>query len=596
MKLNNKRLQYYRNFTGNRVLFLPNLCADADEFGTFIVNGEKFVVGSEDDFRNFLIEFKANSLQIQGDSEESVRTLIHFIDLNKFLKVKYVLFRKFFKMVNVCGASELNIFRIDTNYFTLIELSNCVRLENDNPTIEDYWDAVTERLREGLKLPQIAYSYAYGSYKQFVKRYRDQFKDENGRYSKRNDPMEEIKMKTLNIVYNHYNLINEIKENPSIIWQNPNKMKAYKGSIKYFDRHDCWDYYLLTEEFPISRPKCLIQPSIEKVYEIYDSGTKFEIDAFFKFKGNPEPKFEAFHLPQFTLVKFKEEEDIYYYRLTGTEIDFEYINEFYDMDKFLDARVKKFFYYEKSAKLPKEYLNLLETLIETKHNAPKDSLERINAKEALKIQIGKGIKSIPTRTAILTEGNNIATKLIKLVPDGFKNKIRSAYNNVILYPQVSIRCQAAERLHIMRVIEDLLNENALILNIDTDGIVYKEDPLKVNKLDSYFEALNEEIKEKYDRIEGVGCWDSEGTFTQFMGFNLKQYLLKNQNGEVKSAIAGCAKKIVNADFDEIEKNQKLVVPRGQKVIINDKKNHFVLREEIDFTIDRSVNQFKLGVI
>lgn len=266
------------------------------------------------------------------------------------------------------------------------------------------------------------------------------------------------------------------------------------------------------------------------------------------------------------------------------------------MDKLLDIKIIKLFYYEKSAKLPKEYLNLLETLIETKHNAPKDSLERINAKEALKIQIGKGIKSIPTRTAVLIEDNNIATKFTKLEPDGFRARISHAYKDVVLYPQVSIRCQAAERLHIMRVIEDLLNENALILNIDTDGIIYKEDSFKINKLDSYFEALNEEIKEKYDRIKGVGCWDSEGTFTQFMGFNLKQYLLKNQSNEIKTTIAGCARKIANADFDEIEKDQKLVVEKGQKVKVLNKEKHFILKEEIDFTIDRSVNQFKLGVI
>lgn len=499
-------------------------------------------------------------------------------------------------MNSVSGTSEYHVFKIETNYFSLIELNDCVRIEKEEPSIEDYWNAISERLRQGLKLPQIAFSYAYGSYKMFVKRYREQFKSGNPRkYHKEDDPMEKIKNQTLNINFYHYQLFNQIKESPSIIWQNPNKMKKYSGSIKYFDRHDCWDYYLLTSTFPVSRPKFIPNATPAQLYEFYNSGVQFEVEAVFKFKGNPKPKFEAFNLPQFTLGKHNEKEDIYYYRLTGTEIDLDYITEFYDMEKLLDIKVLRLYYYEKSDYLPKEYLNLLEELIQTKHNAPADSLERLNAKEALKIQIGKGIKTVATRKAVLTEDNNIASKLSKLEPDGFKQRFQKLYKDIILYPQVSIRCQAAERLHIMEVVETLLNENALILNIDTDGIIYKEDAFKVNKLDFYFEALNNQIKEQYDGIEGVGCWDSQGTFIEFMGFNLKQYLLKTDKGEVKSTIAGCGRKIKQADFDEIEAQQKLVVPKGQKVVVSDKENHFILREEIDFTIDRNVNFFNLGL-
>lgn len=233
------------------------------------------------------------------------------------------------------------------------------------------------------------------------------------------------------------------------------------------------------------------------------------------------------------------------------------------------------------ANCPKPIVKQLEGLITNKHLAPADSIEKLRAKEALKIQIGKGIANLPL-FGVEIEDNELKTKAIGLHDADLKNRLYNRYKNIMLSPQISLRCQAYERLHIMKVVRDLMEMECEIYNVDTDGIIYQDFS---GKSQPYFERLNENIKETYELCDFmVGQWDMEHQFKNFMSFGKKEYIGQELDDSICSTLAGCNRKLDVFNFKVAEETGKVVVPGGRTVIDIDIKKGRIVKASEDFVL------------
>lgn len=575
-----KLLQHYSNpaISANRVIFVPYF-GGRTELGEFCINGETVVVENKIEFVRILESFRTalepKNTQTTTHGKQRVfennpiRTIILVKNLNWFFQLKGAFLKQIFTFYDVSGRNVNYVFKLTSSNFILVELQDCIdyEFEDDAAAIDKL---VVKRMAEGVELPHICFSYAYGTYRTFKRKHKEAFQSTR-----------DLVNKCIDMKLHHFYLINEMKKNPSILKISSSQtFKTFSENVYYYDRHDCWDYYLFTLQFPYGKPLEIAHPTFNMVVDYLNQGKHFDIKATILFEGDYEP---AYREPQ---IKFKEYTEFgdSVYELIGTEIDLEILREFYDMDQVLDIQVQRLYVYPESKALPAQYLNCIKSLIIDKHCKEKGTLEQIRAKEALKIQIGKSIRSLNLMDLYIDKNNDIQNEPQSLNDISVKRKLYTSYKNIFLPPQVGLRCQAAERFHILKVERDLTEMGCEIFNIDTDGIIYQD---MFGDSVEYFKKINKEINEKFKiEVEGkdlnVGVWDLNGFYKKFMSLGKKMYVGETYEGEVKSTIAGCCKKLDEFDFEKVELEQKVEIEEGRIEVKIDTVNKRIIRTKEKF--------------
>lgn len=561
-----KGLQYFPQYSKNRVIFVPYF-SGTKALGEFCVNGEKVVA---EDFTQFIEILK----QIKVENK---KTLIHTKNLNYWLALKGKFVSTIFTLEKAIGQNHEKIYMLQTTSFMFIELADVIDFKWEDGA-KEIDDLVLSRMRDGLFLPQIAFSYAYGSYKIFLKQNKEA-----------HEAMKPIVMKHIKVNLNQWKMFEKSKKVPSIIWTTPARFTLFSATdrspIYYMDRHDCWDYYLLTGKFPLCKRTLISNPTFNNVMSLFKAGKQFEAQMRILFEKDYEPD-SIIQVEQIKFLGYTEEENSVY-EFCGNEVDFLYLKTFYDVSKIIDIKVEHLYYYEESGKLPKAYCKAIEGLITNKHLAPAGSIEKLRAKEALKIQIGKGIANLPL-FGVEVEDNELKTKAIGLNDADLKSRLYNRYKNIMLSPQISLRCQAYERLHIVKVVRDLMEMECEIYNVDTDGIIYQDFS---GKSQSYFKKLNENIKETYELCDFmVGQWDMEHQFKNFMSFGKKEYVGQELDGTICSTLAGCNRKLDVFNFKVAEETGEVVVPGGRTVIDIDVKKGRIVKASEDFVLKLFSNE------
>ena len=574
-----RHLKHHSNpvISDNRVIFVPYFGSRA-EFGEFCINGTTVVVKDKCEFIEILGQFTKKLPDIKTKKtckgervfiNNPVKTIILVKNLNWLLQLNGAFLKQIFTFINVQGRNVNYVFKLDSRHFILVELQDCIDYEfEDNAAAID--ELVKRRLAEGVELPHICYSYAYGSYRTFRRTHVKAFQSTR-----------DLVNKCIDMKLYHFYLLNEMKKNPSILKINsPLTFTTLSENIYYYDRHDCWDYYLFTLKFPKGKPLEIAHPTFSNVIELIKEKKHFDIRALILFEGDYEP---AYKEPQ---IRFKEytEKGNSLYELIGTEIDMSILKEFYDMKRILDFKVQLLYVYPESDALPAQYLDCIKSLIIDKHCKEKGTLEQLRAKEALKIQIGKSIRSLNLMKLYIDDDNEIQNEPEGLNDISVKRKLYVSYKNIFLPPQVGLRCQAAERYHILKVERDLTKMGCEIFNIDTDGIIYQD---MFGDSVEYFKKINKEINEKFKiEVDGqdlnVGVWDLNGFYKRFMSLGKKMYVGETYEGEIKSTIAGCCKKLDEFDFEKVEADQKVEIEEGRIEVKIDTVNRKVIRSKVMF--------------
>lgn len=571
IKLNNKYIQGYnpkgnrKGYKNNVIVFKPAMRNRDNYYGIFVINGFKIVVYDFEEFTK-LLQHLSNSIK------SNELALIHVIDLNYWLELKLKSLVEIFEIKDTVGYPK--IFKLITNKFELIELDGVIDYEYGEDVVSIY-NKILGRIEDGVSLPQIAYSYAYGSYRLFRKKEKKAW-----------NSMGKICEKHGRMGLYVYSLYDEMKELPSLIYTTKDTFNLFKANLEqpvvYIDRHDCWDYYLLTEEFPYTSPiKEREDVSFNRLMELYSSKTCFDFEATFYFEELSYD--DRIPIPNC----FKLDLNNNSVKVLGTEITFSLFKEFFKGSLLSGVKIKSIFYYKKKGKLPEEYLEAISKLIIDKHTEPAGSIKRLRAKECLKIQIGKGIGNIHYPFKFNSKKLNEGLKEREFVPVEDWNKlIENSFKRRCLTPQISVRCQQHEFLHILRVIKKLYSFNCEILNVDTDGIIYI-DKDNMPALD-WIIQLNKEIEKKLPenlKEFKVGIWDLEDTYKEFISFGKKQYVLNNFIDEKTIHIAGCCNtsSLETIEMKAIGKNS-IVIPRGQRVLTRGLQG--IDRETIDFVLKK----------
>lgn len=575
-----KLLQHYSNpaISANRVIFVPYFDGRT-ELGEFCINGKTVVVNNKTEFVRILNSFRQklkpkDTPTTKPDvnrqfKDNPIRTIILVKNLNWFLQLNGAFLKQIFTFFDVAGRNVNYVFKLVSTNFILVELQDCIdyEFEDDAAAIDKL---VVKRMAEGVELPHICFSYAYGTYRTFKRKHKEAFQSTR-----------DLVNKCIDMKLHHFYLINEMKKNPSILKINsPLTFTTLSENIYYYDRHDCWDYYLFTLQFPYGKPLEITHPTFANVVEYLKQGKHFDIRATILFDGDYEP---AYKEPQIRFKEYTEFGDSVY-ELIGTEIDLAILREFYDMDKVLKIKVQRLYVYPESKALPAQYLDCIKSLIIDKHCKEKGTLEQVRAKEALKIQIGKSIRSLNLLSLYIDENNDIQNEPEGLNDITVKRKLYVSYQNIFLPPQVGLRCQAAERYHILKVERDLTEMGCEIFNIDTDGIIYQD---MFGDSVEYFKKINKEINEKFKiEVDGkdlnVGVWDLNGFYKKFMSLGKKMYVGETYEGEVKSTIAGCCRKLDEFDFEKVELEQRVEIEEGRIEVKIDTVNKRVIRTKEKF--------------
>jgi hypothetical protein len=103
----------------------------------------------------------------------------------------------------------------------------------------------------------------------------------------------------------------------------------------------------------------------------------------------------------------------------------------------------------------------------------------------------------------------------------------------------------------------------------------------------YFKKINKEINEKFKiEVDGkdlnVGVWDLNGFYKKFMSLGKKMYVGETYEGEVKSTIAGCCRKLDKFDFEKVELEQRVEIEEGRIEVKIDTVNKRVIRTKEKF--------------
>lgn len=576
-----KGLQYFSKpyITANRVVLVPYYTNRSADFGEISINGSIEKLNSIEDLIPILTAFSKVKAEVQA------KTIILVKNLNWLLNLHGDMLSQIFTFTDVIGRTKDDVFRLESRRFILVELADCIDYEfEDNAAAID--KLVLKRMGEGVLLPHICFSYAYGSYRTFKRLNKAAF-----------ESTRTLVNKNIDMKLSQYLLISEIKKNPAILKINKYlTFKTLSEKIYYYDRHDCWDYYLFTLQFPYGKPSKVKNPDFTKMRDLINEGQQFEIRAKILFKGDYMPVYEEH---QIEFKGYTKNGDTVY-ELKGTEIDVEILMEFYDTSRILEFRVEELYTYPEKCALPAQYLDCIKSLIIDKHCKEKGTLEQLRAKEALKIQIGKSIRSLNLMNLYITEDNKIENEMKGLNDISVKRKLYTSYKNIFLPPQVGLRCQAAERYHILKVERDMTEMGCEIFNIDTDGIIYQD--MFGNSIE-YFKKINKEINEKFKiEVDGkdlnVGVWDLNGFYKKFMSLGKKMYVGETYEGEVKSTIAGCCRKLDVFDFEKVELEQRVEIEEGRIEVKIDTANKRVIRTKVAFekkkeeeTNENSVEEF-----
>ena len=560
-----KGLQYFSKpyITANRVVLVPYYANSSADFGEISINSSIEKLNSIEDLIPILTAFSKVKAEIEA------KTIILVKNLNWLLNLHGDMLSQIFTFTDVIGRTKDYVFRLESRRFILVELADCIdyEFEDDAAAIDKL---VLKRMGEGVLLPHICFSYAYGSYRTFKRLNKAAF-----------ESTRTLVNKNIDMKLSQYHLISEIKKNPAILKINEDlTFKTLSEKIYYYDRHDCWDYYLFTLQFPYGKPSKVKNPDFAKMRDLMNEGQQFEIRAKILFEGDYMPVYGEH---QIEFKGYTKNGDTVY-ELKGTEIDVEILMEFYDTSRILEFRVEELYTYPEKRALPAQYLDCIKSLIIDKHCKEKGTLEQLRAKEALKIQIGKSIRGLNLMNLYITEDNKIENEMKGLNDISVKRKLYTSYKNVFLPPQVGLRCQAAERYHILKVERDLTEMGCEIFNIDTDGIIYQD--MFGNSIE-YFKKINKEINEKFKiEVEGkdlnVGVWDLNGFYKKFMSLGKKMYVGETYEGEVKSTIAGCCRKLDEFDFEKVELEQRVEIEEGRIEVKIDTVNKRVIRTKEKF--------------
>ena len=547
--LNKDWLQYYASPKNDRIkknviVWKPDY-SKRNAYGEICINGTTIQTPTRKDFIEVLKEIFLIL------TEENSYCLIHTIDFNVWFKLNLKSFTKIMGIKEVIGYPK--IFLLQTNHFKFIELEGVIDYDETN-SVSEVYQKVQARLEEGVLLPQICFSYAYGSYRLFKRKNRIACKSTQRIVEKQSRGSQDNR-----------SLYDKMKENPSLMYHTEKTFNLFKADLEapiiYIDRHDCWDYYLFTLDFPLTAPVLVKSPTIKKLLELKKEGVCFDFEAIFKFKVLKYD--ERIPLPPCFKIVGKNEVEAY-----GTEITFDLLKEYFKGSVLTGAIFKYLWRYEKQDKLPEEYLNALKELIKTKHLSEEGSIEKLRAKEALKIQIGKGLSTVfysdKWNVEELNKGILKSEEIVYKNEKEMQEVIERSYSKRILTPQISIRCQQAEFLHITKVVKKLLELNCEILNVDTDGIIYI-DKENLPAL-TYFQELNKRIEEKF-KFEDfkVGIWDIETTAKEFISYGKKQYVLNDFEDKKTIHISGCCnvEPLRERKMEELAEDE-VVIPKGSK--------------------------------
>lgn len=549
--LNEGWLQYYASPKNDRIkknviVWRPDF-SKQHAYGEVCINGTTIQTPARKDFIEVLKEI---SLIL---TEENSYCLIHTTNFNVWLKLNLKSFTKIMGIKEVIGCPK--IFLLQTNHFKFIELDGVIDY-NETNSADEVYQKVQARLKDGVLLPQICFSYAYGSYRLFKRKYGDACKSTQRIVEKQSRGSQDNR-----------SLYDKMKEKPSLMYHTEKTFNLFKANLEapiiYIDRHDCWDYYLFTKVFPLTAPVLVKSPTIKKLLELKQKEICFDFEAIFKFKILKYD--ERIPLPPCFKIVGKNEVEAY-----GTEITFDLLKEYFKGSILTGAVFKYLWRYEKQDMLPEAYLNALKELIKTKHLSEDGSIEKLRAKEALKIQIGKGLSTVfhseKWDVEELDNGHLKKKEVIYRNEDEMYAAIEKSYSKRILTPQISVRCQQAEFLHITKVVKKLLELNCEILNVDTDGIIYI-DKENLPAL-TYFQELNKRIEEKF-KFEDfkVGIWDIETTAKEFISYGKKQYVLNDFEDNKTIHLAGCCnvEPLREMSMEELAEDE-VIIPKGLKIL------------------------------